>query len=336
MSSKHGMREVVRVVVGVSVVGCLVALTFLGALHAPKPNDVELAIVAPTSEAEQLRAQLTNAGGDAFVVTTVGDPDEAKQAILDREIDAAFAPSSRASTLLVAGAGGAIAKSNLTELFRDVTAGSGGELVVDDLRPLPAEDRAGLSPFLLIASILIPSLLIGVALSLAVPKASARERLYGSLAAGVALGLLNSAVAEWLGALQGHYWALAGVAALTSVAISAPIIALHRLFGVAGIGLGGLMFLVFGMPTTGAAIGPKYIPDVFQLFTTTFPAGEAIPVIRNVAYFNSVDIGLNLALLSCWAAAGAVVLILSRKPCSLRPEIQVDRDGSSAPRLARP
>ncbi len=329
MASNRGLHEIARVVVGVTVLGSLIALTFMGALHAPKPNDVELALVAPAPVAEKIRSQLKSVDEDAFVLSTMSSQEEARQAILDREIDAAFAPSQQHSTLLIAGAGGAISKNNLTEMFRGVTARSGGTLTVDDVRPLPVDDRAGLSPFLMTVSILIPSLLIGVALSLAVPGASSRERLYGSVAAGALLGLLNTAVAVWLGALEGHYWAVAGIAALTSVAVSAPIIALHRLLGVAGIGLGGLMFLVIGMPTTGAAIGPDYIPDTFQMFTSVFPAGEAIPVIRNVTYFGGADIGLNLILLTSWAVAGVLVLALTG---SRRPASPPSHNGSLDPR----
>lgn len=313
MSHSHGLRAVARVVVGVSLLGSLIALTFLGALHSPKPNGVDLGVVAPSPVASALADKLDAAVEDAFDVTTFTTAEAARSAVLDREIDAAFAPGPQASTLLVAGAGGAIGKTNLTELFRGITAEMGGSLQVEDVRPLPANDRAGLSPFLLTVSVLIPSLLLGVALCLGAPGASGRQRLVGSIVGACLLGLLNTAVADFVfGTLTGHYWALAGVAALTSLAISAPIIALHWLLGVPGIGVGALLFLVLGMPTTGAAIGPDYIPEAFQVFTTTFPAGEAIPVIRNIAYFDAADISTNVLLLTCWALASAAVLLLWR------------------------
>ena len=316
MSSKHGLQAVIRVVVGVSLLGSLIALTFLGALHAPQPNGVDLAVVAPAPVAAALTDRLEAAGEEAFDVRTFTSIEGAKRAILDRKVDAAFAPGPEASTLLVAGAGGAIGKANLTEMFRGLTAASGVSLEVEDVRPLPVEDRAGLSPFLLTVSLLIPSLLLGVALCLGAPRASGRERLIGSLAGACLLGLVNTAIADFaFGALTGHYWALAAVAGLTSLAISTPIIALHRILGVPGIGVGALLFLVLGMPTTGAAIGPDYIPEVFGMFTTTFPAGEAIPVFRNIAYFEGTDISTNLLLLTGWALIAAAVLLL-RRPSS--------------------
>lgn len=313
MSNKHGLQAVIRVVIGVSLLGSLIALTFMGALHSPRPNGVDLGVVGPPQVVEQLSSQLKSADEDAFEVTTFETVEEAKSAILDRKIDAAFAPTPEAPTLIVAGAGGAIGKTNLTEMFRAVTAKQGGSLTVEDVRPLPADDRAGLSPFLLTVSLLIPSLLMGVALCLGASGASGRERLVGSVVGACLLGLFNTAIADFVfGALTGHYWALAGVATLTSLAISAPIIALHWLFGVPGIGLGALLFLVLGMPTTGAAIGPDYIPEAFQMFTTTLPAGEAIPVFRNIAYFDGADIGTKLILLTCWALTAAAVLLFWR------------------------
>ena len=310
----HTQAHLVRAAVMAIVVGGLLAFTFVGALHSPQPNGLDVAVVGPPGLVDPVARQIEATDPSAFDITTYGDEAEARQAILERDIDAAFIPGETDSRLLVAGAGGAIAKSSLSELFREVAEKAGGELAVEDVRPLPEGDRAGLSPFLFTVSILVPSLILGAAIPLAGRGAGALHMLATTLLGGLVIGLSNSAIVDFgLDALTGHYWGVAGIATLTSWAVALPMIAMHRLLGKAGTGVMLLLFLVIGMPATGAGVGPDFIPDLFQIFTLAFPPGEAIPAFRNVVYFDAADTRLNVLLLSSWAAAGAALLAAARQ-----------------------
>ena len=310
----HDHKMLARLVVLVSTIGGLIAICFLGALHSPEPNDVDLGVVGPAEATAPVERAIEGVAPGKFDITTYATREEAGEAIQDREITAAFEPAPGKFHLYVAGAGGAMAKNNMVQLGDGLAAHSGSELVVEDLVPLPEEDRAGLSPFLLVVSILIPSLVMGVLISLVASGATPRAKLVAALGGGALLGGGNTLVANGLfGAFSGHYWELAGVATLASWAITLPMIALHRLLGAPGVGITALLFMVFGVPATGAAIGPEFIPDAFQAFTLAFPAGEAIPAVRNIAYFGGADTGLNLLLLSTWACVGALVLAVRRR-----------------------
>ena len=281
MSSKHGLQAVIRIVVGVSLLGSLIALTFLGALHSPGPNGVDLAVVAPRPVAAELADRLKAADEDAFDVTPFGSIESARRAILHREVDAAFAPGPGTSTLLVAGAGGAMGKANLTDMFRGLTAASGGSLEVEDVRPSPAEDRAGLSPFLLTVSLLIPSLLLGVALCLGAPLASGREAdSVGSLAGACLLGpgqhrhrrlRLRRPDGPLLGARRGRQpqrrWRSPHPSSPCTGSSESPVSAWARCCSSCS-----------ACRPPEPAIGPDYIPEAFGMFTTTFPAGEAVHI----------------------------------------------------------
>lgn len=311
--SQSDQKLLARVVVATSTIGAIVALCFLGALHAPEPNDVELGVVGAPEQVSPVEQGIDSAAPGAFDISTYPSGEAASEAIRDRQITAAFIPGDSQLELLVAGAGGAIAKNNLIHLGEGLAGASNSAFVVTDLVPLPEDDPAGLSPFLLVVSLLIPSLLFGVLISMAAAGARPRAKLAAALAGGLLLGLTNTLIADTvLGALSGHFWALAGIATLTSWAISLPIIALHRLVGAPGIGLVTLLFVVFGVPATGAAIGPDFIPDFFQVFTLAFPAGEAIPAVRNLTYFDGANVGFSLLLLGSWACVGALGLIAKR------------------------
>lgn len=315
-------RVLIRLVIAITLVGSLFAFAYLGALHSPEPNDIDLGVVgSPAQRTAVADALEAGTGAEAFKVSGYATGDEARDAVMDRDIVAAVVVSDQSWELLVAGAGGAMAKSNIEQVGASVASAHQADLVVTDLAPLPADDRAGLSPFLLVVSILIPSVLMGVIFSVIASGSPGRAKLSAAAVAGALLGAINTLVADMVyGALNGHYWELSAFATLVSWAISLPIIAAHRLVGPPGIGLVALLFMVVGVPATGAAIGPDYIPDFFQYLTFVFPAGEAIPAVRNIVYFNSADVGLSIALLSMWAGASAVILAVTPQNTAARSE----------------
>ncbi len=318
-----------RLILVVATVGCFVGLTFMGALHSPEPNGLQLGIVGTQAQAAQVSSALEANAPDAFDTTSFTTVQRARDAVLDRDVVAAYAQADGRARIIVASGGGALSRDTAIRLGEQLAAQSGAQVQVTDVAPLPDEDRAGLSPFLLVVSILIPSLLSAAVLVFGAPKARPRARLSAALGGGLLLGLLNTAVIDVvLGALPGHYWELAGLTTLTSWAITLPLLGLHRLMGPPGVGLGALLFAVIGVPTSGAAVGPSFLPDLFQYLTLAFPAGEAIPAVRSVAYFEGAGITPPLLLLAGWALAGAAVLTFDRS--AARPVPRPDRgDGAS-------
>ncbi len=309
----HDHTLLARLVVLISTMSGLIAVCFLGALHSPEPNNVDLGIVGTTEATRPVVQAIERMSPGSFDVTTYESSEDARSAVRDRKITAALEPGGGEFELFVAGAGGAMAKNSMIQMSEGLAAHTQSQLTVTDLVPLPEDDRAGLSPFLLVVSILIPSLVLAVLISVAAARARPRAKLVAALGGGLLLGSINTLVANGvLGAFPGHYWELAGVTTLASWAISLPLIALHRLLGPPGLALGALLFMVFGVPATGAAIGPDFIPDVFQVFTLAFPAGEAIPAVRNIAYFGGADAGISLVLLGAWTVAGALALSLGQ------------------------
>ena len=259
-------------------------------------------------------AQLSQRAPGAFDVHRYSSLAAAELAVRTREVDAAFVPGPGPATLVTASAAGAVARASLVELFGGLAASTGTPLHEEDVAPLPEGDRAGLSPFLLAVSVLLPSLLAAVGIAVLGRRSSPPRRLLAAAGAAAGIGLTNAWVVDQvLGALTGHYWELAGIAALLSLAVSGPALALHRLLGAPGLALAALLFLVLGMPTSGAAVGPHYLPDLFAALTSAFPGGEAIPAIRGTVYFSGADVGTDLARLGTWAAA-AVVALLAPSP----------------------
>lgn len=301
----------IRPVVGSTVVALLFALSFLGALHAPRPNDLPVGLTGPPPAVTAVQDQLDRRAPGAFAVTRYPDEAAARTAVRQREVDGAFVAGPGTPTLLVAGAAGMITRSTLVETFTAAAAAGGGQLQVQDVQPLPAADRAGISSFLFVVTVLVPSV-VGAALVAGLGRRSSPGgRAVAALAAAAAIGLLNAWVLTGVyGALSGAYLQLAGIAALLSAAVSLPALALHRLLGTPGLALAGLLFVVFGMPATGGAIGPSFIPDAYAATSSLLPGGAALEAVRSTAYFDAAPVAGPLWTLAAWSVAGAAALLV--------------------------
>ena len=315
MKGKKHVHQLGRAVVAAVVLGSIIVLMFLGALHSPEPNDVEVALVGPKESTSMVGSRLEAAAPGAFELTYVEDEAVARQDVLELETTAAFVPGPTESRLILAGASGALSKNALTEAFEQAAESGGGTLVVEDLTPLPSGDRAGLSPFLLTMGTLLPSFALAALVVIGGARAAPVRATITALAVGSGLlALVNACVVDpLLGALDGNFWGVVGALWLLSFSVAGVMLALHRVLGVAGLGVTVLAFLVAGMPTAGGAIGPNFIPEAFQVFTLATPAGEAVPLLRKLVYFDEAPIALELGLLSAWAAFAAFVLLIPRR-----------------------
>lgn len=311
MTSKD-IHHLARSVTAAVVLGATIMLMFLGALHSPEPNGVEVALVGPREMTSAVAEQIDAHAPGAFEFEYVDDEEDAREDVLEQDVVAAFAPGPETSHLIIAGASGALSENALTTIFRAASENAGGTLEVEDVAPLKTGDRAGLSPFLITIATLLPSIILAVLLTLVFGRAaSARARLGAAATGSGLLALTGALVADpILDALSGSFWALFGALWLLSFAVTGVALAFHRLLGAAGLGLAFLILLVVGMPTAGGAVGPNFIPDGFQLFTLVTPAGESVPLVRKLIYFEQASVGLEIALLATWCALAAFVLLL--------------------------
>jgi hypothetical protein len=201
-----------------------------------------------------------------------------------------------------------------------------------DLAPLPASDRAGLGPFFFVLTLMIPSLLIAVALTVVVKHVAVRVRLIGAAAFAVVLALIDAALSNVaFGALGGSYLQLAGLGMLIAFATSAVTLGFGRLLGPAGVALAALGLLIVGVPASGAAVGPAFIPGFYAALHPILPMGQALDVVRNSVYFSGHATWGKLGLLSGWALLGIVAAAIGTR-WSL-PDV-VDRHRRSLPTTA--
>jgi hypothetical protein len=208
------------------------------------------------------------------------------------------APGAR---VLVAGAFGLTPTRTVTAALRSVARTP----VVEDVRPLPAGDRRGLSSLFTVVGTLIPSLVFGVLLSvfgraLPAPVRWGAVTVYAALA-GIVVALDVDVI---VGALTGEFVGLAVLSGLLALSVSAAAHGLGHLAGPAGIVTAILTLLLLGLSSAGGAVTYELEPGFFGAVSQLLPPGAALTAVRNVEYFHWAATLAPLLVLGAWAAGG--------------------------------
>ena len=193
-------------------------------------------------------------------------------------------------------------------------ARTGAPAVVQDLRPLPAGDRRGLSSLFTVIGTLIPSLVFGVLLSVFGRRLAARVRWSAVAAYAVLAGLVAAFNADVLvGALSGDFAGIALVCGLLALAVSAAAHGLGHLGGPAGIVVAIVMLLLLGVSTAGGAVTYEFEPGFYGAVSQLLPPGAALTAVRNVQYFDWAATLAPLVVLGAWAAGGLALGLLGER-----------------------
>ncbi|MEU4062956.1 DUF3533 domain-containing protein [Streptomyces wedmorensis] len=313
-------------VVGVFALQLLFITSYVGALHNPKPTDVPFGVVAPGQAATVLEDRLEKLPGDPLDPRVVADEAEARDQILNRDIDGALIvdPRGRTDTLLVASGGGKVLSATLEAMITKLEAANQRLVRTVDVAPSSSQDFNGLSAFYLVIGWCVGGYICAAILAISAGSRPAnRERAIirlGVLALYAALGGLGGAiiVGPILGALPGSIAALWGLGTLVVFAVGAATLALQSVFGIVGIGLAILLIVIAGNPSAGGAFPLPMLPPFWRAIGPYLPPGAGTWAARSIAYFKGNGMTASMVILSVWAIVGAAVtLVLSsvkRKP----------------------
>jgi hypothetical protein len=295
--------------VGVAALLLLVVTAFAWPAVNSGPHDVPLAVVAPPPVAEQLGGQLAQGvGEDAFEIRLAADRDAAEQAILDRDVYGAIVLGPGGGAMLTASAASPAVAQMLEQVAANVPAEAGGPLTVTDLRPLPEDDPRGVGLGSTVLPVTIAGLLAGAASALGV-RGRARQ-VTSVLTLAVVGGLVLAAVSHlWLGAVEGSFWAAAGVLALGVLAIGATALGVVRLLGRAGLGVTALVMILLGGPLSGVQTAPEMVPAGWGTLGQLLPPGATGTALRAVSWFDGVGSGTAFLVLAGWVFVGLLLLL---------------------------
>ncbi|GAA0474843.1 DUF3533 domain-containing protein [Streptomyces sp. NPDC046215] len=317
------VREAVTGRAALLVLGALVLqlafiTSYVGAFHAPKPQDIPLGVVAPRQVGDQLTDRLGALPGSPLDPRTVADEATAVRQIRDRDLEAALIvdPRGTTDTLLVAGGSGASLAQAAEAVVTRAEAAEKRSLKVTDIAPAAAGDARGLSSFYLVVGWCVGGYLCAAILAISAGARPANPRRASFRLAALALyalaaGLLGAVITgPVLDALPGSVLGLWGLGALVVFAVGATTLALQGLAGIIGIGLAIAIVVVLGNPSAGGAYPYPLLPPFWRAIGPALPPGAGTFAARSIAYFRGSALTCPLLVLSAWAVAGTVVTMV--------------------------
>lgn len=292
-------------------------LSYVGAFHAPKPHRITLALVAPPQVAAKAAAQLNDIPSAPLRVKVVAGEAAARAQLRAGTLSSALIvnASGKTDTLLVASAGGSSVSTAAQDVVAAVEAQQHRTARVSDVVPLQNGDGRGLTGFYLVIGWIVGGYLVAALLGVAkgarpATVHRARIRLLAIIPYAILSGFGGALIVDQvLGALNGHFVALWWLGALLVFAAAAVTMAFQVLFGVIGIGLTVLVFVVLGNPSAGGAYQPALLPPFWRALSSALPNGAGTDAVRRIVYFHANGITGHVLVIAIYAVVGAILAI---------------------------
>jgi len=321
-------------VIGVLLIQLGFVLSYVGAFHHPTPHQVPVAVVAPAQISGRVVTELSGLHGQPLSAT--GVPSEAAGLTLLRNGSTSGVfivdPAGKTDSLLVASGGGAAVSTAVEDVFTQVEAAEHRTMTVTDAVPAQPGDARGLTGFYLVVGWLVGGYLVAALLGIAkgARPASTRRaihRLIVLVPYAILSGLGGAIiVGPVLGALSGHFMAIWWLGASLVLGAAAVTMAFQVLFGVFGVGLTLIVFVVLGNPSAGGAYQPSLLSPFWRAIGSSIPNGAGVEAVRRITYFGSYDVVGNLLVIAIYTIAGMAIAIigasvLARRAAARQPDV---------------
>jgi hypothetical protein len=294
----------------VLLVQAVFVVSYVGALHDPKPRAVSFAVVGPPALADAVRTRFS------LRTTSYADEAAARRAIDRRKAYGALVTSPSGMRLLVAPAAGNGIAVALTTAFTTAAAAGGRRLTVVQVHPLPDGDRTGVVSFLVVMALVIGGYLSATIATTIGGPVMRRSR--APVLAGVAVigSLVTDLVAgPLIGAIPtDKFFVLWALFAFVMLAVAWAAAALQALFGAAGTLIVIVVFVIFGAPAAGGSVPRPLLPSFWGTIGPYLPPGAGTTAVRNTIYFGGNGIGGALVVLAVYLVAGGAIVLTRHHP----------------------
>lgn len=327
-SRDESRRDRLRDIFGLSSLGLIIGAfllhlgfitSYVGAFHEQKPHALTVSVISDHNWQEYVSNQLNAIKGQPVYAYAETDQATARTMLTEQRRQGVylFNPNGETDTLLVASSAGSSDAAALELIFNQVAAKQGRQLQVTDVAPVQDGDSRGLTGFYLVTGWLVGGYLMASLVGMRRGgKAKNFRRMLWRLAlcAGYAIlsGLLGALIVDqWLGALTGHYWQVAGIGILLSLTASVFTMGMEAVFGTIGIGISILLFVVLGNPSAGGAYNYELLPQPWRFMGQWLPNGAGVDSIRSVVYLDGYNLGFHVGAMLWWLAVGLLIFLLA-------------------------
>ena len=108
-----------------------------------------------------------------------------------------------------------------------------------------------------------------------------------------------------------NIWGVAAGLTLGVLAAGLSMLGLGSLFGRVGLAIGALLALLLGNPLSGLNSAPEMLPSGWGALGQWLPQGANATLLRSTAFFDGAGATTAIAVLTCWAIAGAALIVIA-------------------------
>lgn len=288
-------------------------LCYVAAFHAPQPHDVPVAVVGASGpQLDRLQAALDDARPGAIRLEAVSAADDAARDVLEGRT--AVAVDLDDGDLVVASAHQYQVAALVPALLQPAFDAEGLQLDRDDLAPLPAHDEYGMVSMYLMLSWCIGGYMVAMFIGLMGAPLRHRTRVAVIVVGGAVISLVTNVLAgPVIGAVDGHFWALTGIAWAWIVAIGLAVNGISYFAG-RFVALPAMIVFVFlSMPASGAAYPAWFMPQPFAWLNHVVVGSGITEMLKRTLYAVGPGYGRGVAMLLAYAAAGTVLMLVGKR-----------------------
>jgi hypothetical protein len=313
MPTSLSPRTLVALTVAFIAAVFIVAGVYTATQHKPTPSHVRVGVVGHATLLKlRIALSLPPLKSSYFEMTEYKSPADLETAMKDRKIYAGFYNQGNGAVLIVARASGKLLADNLVTTASDLLTKLKIPLTVKDLVPLGKNDTSGLSSYTYQYGLLVPAFVFGVLIFMFASGLSLSWRLGLIGGYSIGSGIVGAlTVDQLIGALPGHFLAIAGLGALYSAMAALVTFGLAALMGYAGLALAGVALLLVGNSTGGGSVNQEFLPDSFRWIGQALPNGAFIRTVRDTVYFNGHNTGQSLMVVALWALGGLALILIA-------------------------
>jgi hypothetical protein len=299
------------IVIALTAVLALVALAFALPAAKSKPQDIPIGAVGPSAASGQVADLLDRNAPGTFKLTVYPDEDALRNAIHDRDVYGGVVMGPDHQALLIATGASPTVAQLLTQLGNGIAQQTGVPLRTEDLAAPPAGDPRGTGLAAAALPITLAGILSAVALTLVVRR-DVWLRVGATVAFSALAGLTIAALLRYpLGSIDQNFWAVAGGLTLGALTSGLLVLGLGSLFDRIGLVLGAMLALLVGNPLSGLTSAPEMLPGGWGEFGQFLPQGANATLLRSTAFFGGAGSGTAIAVLTCWAVVGALIIVIA-------------------------
>lgn len=306
------------------------ATNYIGALHAPKPHHVKVAIVGAPAATARLARALEARPKNGFAVSQLVSVAQARRLVAARRIAGAYVPGANKPTVIVATAASPSLANVLEAALPQVATSQNGPPAVDDVRPLPPDNASEIPNYFFLIICSLGGFLGVTALGFVAPTLPEWRRVAILAAASLLAPLIAYLIGgPGYGTFDGSFGTIVAMLAIGSLYMFAVAIMTRLLQrGIGGLGalVASLLFIFLNFPSTGGTVAPQLLPGFWRFLNHFWIGAAGLDANRNILYFGGAGVGTDVLKILAWVATCAALMAV---PIYLRSRRRGRTDSSA-------